>query len=560
MYKTVNQARTGAGLNNKQSTVVSGIGGKVKGIVPGSVAQREGIEPGDVIAGVNGRPVRDIIDYWFYTESPALTLQVLKTSSLTKNIGLDRNTGEDLGIIFDNPLFDGMLKCRNRCIFCFVDQLPPKLRDSLYVKDDDYRLSFLYGNFISLNSLSADDYQRISEQRLSPLYVSVHATSPDLREYLMGSRLARPILQNLRTLLSEDIAIHAQIVVCPGINDGRHLERTIRELASLGPNLKTVGVVPVGTTKYTSKRSDRDTLVRRPTETEAAAILEQILVLGEEFLKAFGRRFVYPADEWYVIAGETVPGIAFYGDFEQLENGIGMLSLTRNNAVREMHSAAKCVGTYTQLAPSRGNLVQKRVIIVTGSAAFPYWSRLIDRFKRSITAKSGITCDRVLPVSIPVSSGCGHGPERADSCLTLEDRCPESKKQSMKTASIPSFNADIVVAKVENSLFGRQVDVSGLLGGHDIKNAVRRIMNGSESGDDPSVRLGRYQETHLLLPANCLKADEDVFLDGVSVADIESEFRVRAAAIDPTSGEIIRVLCDILMPRIQKRMIGVKGR
>jgi putative radical SAM enzyme (TIGR03279 family) len=294
--------------------------GRVREVTPSSLAARAGLRPGDCLLAINGRRVRDVIDVQFLAGDDSLEL-AYRRGQRTLSRAVRRRFGDPLGLEFAEPVFDGLRECNNHCPFCFVKQMPAGLRPTLYVQDDDYRYSFLHGSFVTLTNLTEADWDRLAEQRLSPLYVSVHATESALRERLLGHRDAPSIMDQLRRLADLGITIHAQIVVLPGINDGPALERTITDLAGLCPAVASIGVVPVGLTRFQRGPA------RRHTPEEAEALLEQVQPWHNAHRRERGIGLLYASDEWYLLAGRPIPPAAYYDDFPQLENGIGLTRL-----------------------------------------------------------------------------------------------------------------------------------------------------------------------------------------------------------------------------------------
>jgi putative radical SAM enzyme (TIGR03279 family) len=290
---------------------------------PGSPAESAGIEAGDVIVSMNGRPVRDVIDYRYRAASHSVRLEVKKRGGERIAVTIENRFDPRLGLNFEDAVFDGERRCANRCVFCFVDQLPPGLRESLYVKDDDYRLSFLQGNFVTLTNLTRGDMRRILAYRLSPLYVSVHSTDEAVRRVLLGRHDSPPIMPALRAFARERIEFHAQIVLVPGVNDGALLDRTISDLLGIWPACCSVGIVPVG---LTSQRASLPVI--QPVSPERArAVLGQVRRAQGSSLEAVGSRFVFAADELYYLAGEPIPLGSEYEGYPQLENGVGLARL-----------------------------------------------------------------------------------------------------------------------------------------------------------------------------------------------------------------------------------------
>ncbi len=286
----------------------------------GSLAARAGLRAGDCLVEVNGLRVRDIIDVQYAAAEEWVEFVVWREGRLLRKEA-ERRYGEDIGLRFADDLFDGLRQCDNHCPFCFVKQLPAGLRPSLYIQDDDYRLSFLQGSFITLTNLTEEDWERLEEQRLSPLYVSVHATQEEIRRRLLGRRDAPPIMAQLRRLIELDITVHTQIVVVPGVNDGHVLEQSLHDLAGLYPGVASIGVVPVGLTRFARPA------LRRPTPEEAREVLEQVERFQENCRRWYGVGLAYAADEWYLTAGRDVPPAQAYDDFPQVENGIGLVRL-----------------------------------------------------------------------------------------------------------------------------------------------------------------------------------------------------------------------------------------
>jgi len=290
---------------------------KIEAVKENSPAEKAGLRSGDVLTSVGLEKVRDVIDFMFHADADSIRATA-KRESRTFSVGLKRNGQGIFGIRFEalRPR-----TCPNRCIFCFVDQLPGGLRRSLYVKDEDYRFSFLYGNFITMTNLRESELERIVEQRLSPLYVSVHSTEPDLRARMLGLSGSGDLLPKLEALKQGGIDVHAQIVLCPGVNDGTHLRRTVNDLAGLFPCVRSVAVVPVGLTRH-RRGLPRLRSVRRQ---DAARLLDSVHAWQAGFSRELGTRFVFAADEMYLQNGESVPRRSEYEEFPQVENGVGLV-------------------------------------------------------------------------------------------------------------------------------------------------------------------------------------------------------------------------------------------
>ena len=294
-------------------------------VIANSIAAEIGFEPGDAIVAINGNQPRDLIDYQFLCADEYLEIEVLDTQGKTHYIEIEKDYDEGLGLEFETALFDGLIQCNNHCPFCFIDQQPPGKRDSLYLKDDDYRLSFLYGSYLTLTNLTDREWSRIESMRLSPLYVSVHATEPEIRIRLLKNTRAGEILSQLQWFAKKNLQIHAQVVVCPGINDSVHLERTISDLASFHqgdiPAVISAAVVPVGLTRF---RPTEDELVPVSRE-KAKEVIWQVQQLQQKFQQQLGTNFAWLADEWFLIAQEELPPESHYEDYPQIGNGVGSI-------------------------------------------------------------------------------------------------------------------------------------------------------------------------------------------------------------------------------------------
>ncbi|MBD2677750.1 MULTISPECIES: TIGR03279 family radical SAM protein [Nostoc] len=300
---------------------------RITRVLPDSIAAEIGFEMGDAIVAINGTRPRDLIDYQFLCADEVLELEVLDAAGKTHHIEIEKDYDEDLGLEFETALFDGLIQCNNRCPFCFIDQQPPGKRSSLYLKDDDYRLSFLYGSYLTLTNLPEKEWRRIEQMRLSPLYVSVHATEAEVRIRLLKNPRAGQILQQLKWFQERRLQIHAQVVVCPGINDGEHLQQTLKDLASFHtgevPTVASVAVVPVGLTRF---RPQEDQLIP-VTREKAQEVISQVKILSQQFRQKFGSSVAWLADEWFLIAGEELPSESEYEEYPQIDNGVGSIQL-----------------------------------------------------------------------------------------------------------------------------------------------------------------------------------------------------------------------------------------
>ncbi|WP_312641611.1 DUF512 domain-containing protein [Hydrogenoanaerobacterium sp.] len=332
---------------------------KIKSVEHRSPAQKAGIAAGETLHTINGNPIVDVLDYRFYMTDEKLDVEVEDIGGKRRHIAIAKQEYDDLGLDFETYLMDRQHTCKNKCVFCFVDQMPPNMRDTLYVKDDDSRMSFLFGNYITLTNLTGEDIDRIIKMRISPINVSVHSTNPELRITLMKNPAAATSLRYLKRLAEHDIKINTQLVLCPGVNDGKELERSITDLAQLFPAVESIACVPVGTTKF------RDGLypLRPYTKDEAGQVIDTIHRYSDGFLKEHGERIVYPADEFFLLAERPIPDEEYYGGFDQLENGVGLLAMLK----QEFAEA---------LADARESNKKRSVTIATGVAAGEFMKTL----------------------------------------------------------------------------------------------------------------------------------------------------------------------------------------
>ncbi|MCC7364426.1 MAG: DUF512 domain-containing protein [Dehalococcoidia bacterium] len=315
----------------------------ISGVRPGSLAEEAGIEPGDLLVSVDGRALRDVVDLQFYQAEPEVEVHIRKGNGLDELLLFEKDIDEDLGLEFERPTWDDVILCNNNCFFCFLKGLPKGMRKTLYMKDDDYRLSFLHGNFVTLTNLTEEDWTRLAEQRLSPLNVSVHATELDLRRHMLANPTAPDVIEQLRRLGELGLRAHTQIVLCPGVNDGEHLDRSIRDLAALYPTVQTVSVVPVGASpKLEDWSLERDGIeIVRPNAEYARGIVEQLTRLQRELRKQHGATIAQCSDEYYVTAGAEVPPASWYDGYPQYENGIGMVRTMLEDVKRTKRRIAK---------------------------------------------------------------------------------------------------------------------------------------------------------------------------------------------------------------------------
>lgn len=329
-------------------------------IIPDSIASEIGFEIGDRLVSINGNQPRDLIDYQFLCADEYLELEVIDKEENRHYIEVEKDYDIDLGLEFETALFDGLIQCNNRCPFCFIDQQPPGKRDTLYLKDDDYRLSFLYGSYLTLTNLSDKEWERIKQMRLSPLYISIHATNPDIRIKLLKNERAGKILSQLKWFQENRLQIHAQVVVCPNINDGKILEQTLLDLASFHqgeiPAVISVAVVPVGLTKF---RPPEDQLIP-VNQKKASETIKQVQLLQNKFQQKFGSNFAWLADEWFLIAQENLPPESHYENYPQIGNGVGSIrQFIKDFQAIAKEKLPKKINTPKTLSWVVGNAVEK---------------------------------------------------------------------------------------------------------------------------------------------------------------------------------------------------------
>lgn len=355
-------------------------GHKVIGVIEGSIAEEVGIEQGDLLIQINGTEIVDIIDYIEWMELEYLELLILKKDGEEWEVEIEKDAGEDLGIKFEHDLIDEQRACSNKCIFCFIDQLPKGMRDSLYYKDDDWRLSFLMGNYVTLTNMSDCDIDRIVEKHISPLYVSVHTTNPELRKRMLNNKFGGDVLKYLYTLANANIQLHCQIVLCPGWNDGDELDRTIQDLWALRHAVQSTAVVPVG---LTSHRENLQVLSPFTAET-ADKVIEQVETWQNKCRAETEIGFIYAADEFYVLSGRDFPPYEEYDEFPQVENGIGTV-------VQFTSEFKEALSEYKEAIQTIPN--SKRITIVTGKSA----NEIISKMAQEVTSVYGVEI-LVVPV------------------------------------------------------------------------------------------------------------------------------------------------------------------
>jgi len=343
---------------------------RIQTVYSESIAERHGILPNDCLISVNGHEINDVLDYRFYLTETDVSL-MLSRDGMPLKISFQKGEYDDIGLDFETPLMDKKHCCANRCVFCFVDQLPKGMRESLYFKDDDDRLSFLHGNYVTLTNLKDADIDRLITMHISPVNVSVHTTNPELRVKMMKNKRAGEVLAYLDRLASANIALCTQIVLCKGLNDGTELERTMRDLAALHPALRSCAIVPVGLTRHREGLYPLELF----SQTEAAEVIAQVNAFGDESLKKFGTRLFYLSDEFYLRAGLPLPSEDYYEDYSQIENGVGMLTSLSSEFDFELKYLEDWLPDFK--AP-------RRVSLVTGEAAWGHLSGLCKKLEQAV--------------------------------------------------------------------------------------------------------------------------------------------------------------------------------
>ena len=351
----------------KEETVLSNMGVEIIEVRPSSIAEELGIKKGDRLISINGAGIRDILEYKYLTTDEFLEIEILHENGEVWIYEAEKEYDEDIGIIFEG-IIDKPKSCHNKCIFCFIDQLPLGMRETLYFKDDDTRLSFLQGNFVTLTNLTAREIDRIIKYRISPINVSVHTTDPELRKMMLNNKNAGKLMDYLKRLKDGEIEVKAQIVLCPGVNDGEDLFKTLNDLAGLYPQLSCVSVVPVGITKYRQGLYELEGF----DKAKASVVVKQVVELQRKFLTELKTRFVFLSDEFFLISGEDLPQYDKYEDFSQLENGVGLITLFNE----EISEALNRLGSYNK---------KKRVIsLITGEYAASNLARAVSEIESSI--------------------------------------------------------------------------------------------------------------------------------------------------------------------------------
>ncbi|MBM7556012.1 DUF512 domain-containing protein [Halanaerobacter jeridensis] len=339
---------------------------EIEGIKENSIADEIDLEAGDKLVKIDGQVLSDYIDYKFLVTDNYLELEVVKESGEYWVIEVEKGFDEELGIEFSDIVFDGLKTCHNNCIFCFVDQMPDECRNTLSIKDDDYRFSFLKGSYTTLTNLSSEEFNRIKRMHLSPINISVHSTNAEVRKQMLNNKNAGKILEQVEELVTAGIEVNTQVVLCPGVNDGQYLRKTIEDLGEFAPQVRSLAIVPVGLTKYREGLAD----LRSFTAEEAKEVITMVEEYQTQFQDEFGSSFVYLADEFYLLAGEEIPKEERYDDFPQLENGVGMVRLLRNEFEELKENLPEEIET------------ERKITLLTGELGFESLKPIINQLNK----------------------------------------------------------------------------------------------------------------------------------------------------------------------------------
>lgn len=460
-----------------------------------SLAYHAGIVPGDVIVAINGEPLRDVIRYHELVNAPTITMTI-ERSGIETDRTIARENDAELGIELDAPTFDRIRTCDNHCPFCFIYQLPKGMRETLYVKDDDYRLSFLYGNFTTMTRFNELDLERVIDEGLSPLYVSVHATDPEVRSVLLRNKRGAISLRWLGPLLENGIDVHMQIVVCPGINDGDVLRATLEDIADQYPTVSSIAVVPLGV----SDHSNEESMIPH-TQDQAKADVAIVKEFQRLFLALKNSRTVYVSDEYYIIAGLEIPTLQDYDDLSQTENGVGMVAEFRDVFEKTVS------GRQSQQAPRKTGFFQW----VEAAPAFGYRQ------------------EKLPAESTQVSSTITSRPRNPVVIMTGEYALPILSPMVEELKNI--LNVDIKVKGVKNEFFGGNIKVAGLVTGQDLIREISKLDKNS----------------HIVIPDVMLT--KGLFIDGVSIDSIDRAVSV----IETTASALYEFMLDYADGKIMKQ-------
>lgn len=441
---------------------------KIKQVYPQSIAEELGIAPGDVLAAINNQEIEDVFDYRFLIMDEYIEVLIRKPDGEEWLLEIEKDYDDDLGLEFENDLMSEYRSCCNKCIFCFIDQMPPGMRDTLYFKDDDSRLSFMQGNYITLTNMQEEDIERIIRMQLSPINISVQSTDPELRCRMLNNRFAGEKLKLIDRLYEGRVEMNGQIVCCKGVNDGEELRRSIEDLSRYLPFMRSVSVVPAGITKY------RENLfpIELFTKKDAEEIIDLIESYQQGFYDAYGLHFIHASDEWYILAERDFPEEERYDGYIQLENGVGMMRLLQVE-FDAAWEALKASESYHEIREG----LSRTVTLATGRLAYPMLKELSGK---------------------------------------LMEACP---------------GLTVNVCAIRNDFFGETITVSGLITGQDL---VTQLKERKEAGEE----LG----THLLIPMNMLRSGEEVFLDDMTISDVEAALAMQVAAVDTSGQDLLDAL------------------
>ncbi len=438
-------------------------------ILPGSIAEECGFEKGDKLLSINGNEIEDTFDYQYLISDEFLVLEVESRQGEVVELEIEKDAEEDLGLVFENSFMDDYRSCKNKCIFCFIDQMPPGMRETLYFKDDDTRLSFLQGNYVTLTNLSDKDMEKIIRYRMEPINISFQTMNPELRCKMLNNRFAGDALKKAKQLYDAGIEMNGQIVLCRSVNDGDELEYSISELYRYTPVLRSVSVVPVGLSKYREGLYPLEPFEQK----DACDVIDRIERWQKKAFKEKGIHFVHASDEWYLLAGRELPEEDRYDGYLQLENGVGMV----RNFLEEFHS-----GLYD----------------------------VVNQNSQSISCDSGIASHELnKSITISIATGRLFGPILESSCREFEKAFPKIK---------------INVYIIRNDFFGERITVAGLITGQDLIAQLK----GKE--------IGKV----LLIPDTMLRFEEEVFLDDITVSQVESALHCMVDIVKSSGDELIK--------------------
>ncbi len=503
---------------------------RIKEVLPGSIAQEMELAPGDVLLEINGQPVEDVFDYQYLINDEELYVLVRKPDGEEWELEIGKEPEEDLGIVFENSLMDEYHSCRNKCIFCFIDQMPPGMRDTLYFKDDDSRLSFLQGNYVTLTNMSGHDIERIIRYHLEPINISFHTMNPQLRCRMLNNRFAGDIFPKVQALADAGIEMNGQIVLCRGINDGAELEHSIEKLTAYLPALRSVSVVPVGLTRFREGLYPLEPF----TAQDAQKVIDSIEAWQRKLYPVYGLHFVHASDEWYILAGRELPEEERYDGYLQLENGVGMMRLLYEEVMEELSGTAEkgqetADGDAMRVEPLQEAAVEelsgtaeKGQETADGDAmrVEPLQEAAVEEL--SGTAEKGqaaahedaagpsrcVRGAQEMPREISIATGRIAAPLIRRLCGRIRERFPQ---------------LTVRIYEIRNLFFGEQITVSGLITGRDLLEQL----SGQDLGEE------------LLLPVNMLRSGEQVFLDDVTVEELEKALQIRIRIVKSSGHDFV---------------------